>query len=175
MSRVDLKTNETELLNARNAILNDETMRKYVIFGRFILSSGLRHDIESDTVQVTGTLVRVTPSWWRRRARTRPAAASSPSSRSSTAAGERRGINIGELRALMRCLKVPVRTDRSCQRGKRNKGEDSLHFVRYTPHLPAYDFSKNIFCQHVLIIWQGEGTPILRKSACAHHAQEVTE
>jgi len=29
--------------------------------------------------------------------------------------------------------------------------------------------------KHVLIIWQGEGTPILRKSACAHHARDVTE
>ena len=102
MSRVDLKRNEKDLLNARNAILNDETMRKYVIFGRFYLSSGLRHESKSDNVQVTETLVRVTPSWWRRRVRTRPAAASSPSSRSSTAAGERRGINIGEMRALMR-------------------------------------------------------------------------
>ena len=34
MSRVDLKTNETELLKARNSILNDDTMRKYVIFGK---------------------------------------------------------------------------------------------------------------------------------------------
>jgi len=28
--------------------------------------------------------------------------------------------------------------------------------------------------KQVLIIWQGEGTPILRKSACAHHAKDVT-
>ena len=35
MSRVDLKTNESELLKARNSILNDETTKKYVIFGKF--------------------------------------------------------------------------------------------------------------------------------------------
>merc|ERR1711936_1179974 len=29
--------------------------------------------------------------------------------------------------------------------------------------------------RYVLIIWQGEGTPILRKSACAHHASDVTK
>eukprot|EP00092_Neocalanus_flemingeri_P001845 GFUD01001967.1.p1 GENE.GFUD01001967.1~~GFUD01001967.1.p1 ORF type:complete len:140 (-),score=42.47 GFUD01001967.1:151-570(-) len=29
--------------------------------------------------------------------------------------------------------------------------------------------------KHILIIWQGEGTPILRKSACAHHAADVTK
>ena len=44
MSRVDLKTNETELLKARDAILNDETTRKYVIFGGL----GLRLYIESE-------------------------------------------------------------------------------------------------------------------------------
>eukprot|EP00091_Calanus_sinicus_P002557 TRINITY_DN12628_c0_g1_i1.p1 TRINITY_DN12628_c0_g1~~TRINITY_DN12628_c0_g1_i1.p1 ORF type:complete len:140 (-),score=36.40 TRINITY_DN12628_c0_g1_i1:288-707(-) len=29
--------------------------------------------------------------------------------------------------------------------------------------------------KQILIIWQGEGTPILRKSACAHHAADVTK
>lgn len=46
MSRVDLKTNETELLKARDAILNDDTTRKYVIFGR--LGLRLRLHIESE-------------------------------------------------------------------------------------------------------------------------------
>ena len=46
MSRVDLKTNETELLKARDAILNDETTRKYVIFGRLL---GLWLYTESET------------------------------------------------------------------------------------------------------------------------------
>ena len=36
MSKVDLKTNESQLLKARNSILNDETTRKYVIFGLFM-------------------------------------------------------------------------------------------------------------------------------------------
>ena len=35
--------------------------------------------------------------------------------------------------------------------------------------------NKLIEFQYVLIIWQGEGTPILRKSACAHHAADVTK
>merc|ERR1712154_85285 len=34
---------------------------------------------------------------------------------------------------------------------------------------------KNKGTKYVLIIWQGEGTPILRKSACAHHAVDVTK
>merc|ERR1711915_20533 len=29
--------------------------------------------------------------------------------------------------------------------------------------------------KQLLIVWQGEGTPILRKSACAHHVAEVTK
>ena len=33
--------------------------------------------------------------------------------------------------------------------------------------------SKNLSPQHILVIWQGEA-PILRKSACAHHVDEVT-
>ena len=33
--------------------------------------------------------------------------------------------------------------------------------------------SSNFFTQHILVIWQGEA-PILRKSACAHHVDEVT-
>ena len=42
MSRVDLKTNETDLLKARDAILNDETTRKYVIFGRLVFRTSYR-------------------------------------------------------------------------------------------------------------------------------------
>ena len=145
MSRVDLKTNETELLKARDAILNDETTRKYVIFGRFIIRTEC--DLISrvkPSVQVTGTPVRVTPSLWRRRARTRRAAASSPSSRSSTAAGERRAINSLKLRSLMRFSKVSVRTDWSKQRGKGNKGESrhktSLKCTHYNALCDKFSF-----------------------------------
>ena len=40
-----MKTNETELLKARDAILNDETTRKYVIFGRLLLGLHIESDI----------------------------------------------------------------------------------------------------------------------------------
>ena len=33
MLKVDLKSKETELISARDAVLTDETTRKYVIFG----------------------------------------------------------------------------------------------------------------------------------------------
>ena len=33
MSKVDLKSKEAELIRARDAVLTDETTRKYVIFG----------------------------------------------------------------------------------------------------------------------------------------------
>jgi len=42
---------------------------------------------------------------------------------------------------------------------------------RYQYGLAGVETSKGV--KYVLLIWQGEGTPILRKSACAHHAAEV--
>ena len=44
---------------------------------------------------------------------------------------------------------------------------------RYQYGLAGVETSKGV--KYVLLIWQGEGTPILRKSACAHHAAEVRQ
>merc|ERR1719500_2259138 len=111
MSRVDLKTNESELLKARNSILNDETTKKYVIFGY------------GDSGQ----------------------------SNSLVEEGGEDEASTG-LEALV----------------------TEFNSGRYQYGLTGVA-SEGKGIKHVLIIWQGEGTPILRRSACAHHAKEVTE
>ena len=47
--------------------------------------------------------------------------------------------------------------------------------VKVCFRLSKPNLKNSYFLQQILIIWQGEGTPILRKSACAHHAADVTK
>merc|ERR1712106_296055 len=108
MSKIDLTKNKDVLEAARDAVLNDTTANKYVIFG--YADSGQSNSLVVEEEEEGG-------------------------------------------------LEELVNEFNS---GRYQYGLTGVH-------------SDGKGVKQILIIWQGEGTPILRKSACAHHAADVTK
>ena len=130
MSKVDLKSKESDLIQSRDGVLNDESVRKWTIFGydESGQSNTLNVEEEGESAADGGALDDLIVEF-----------------------------NSGRYQYGLAGVKIE-------NRGIRVK----IHCF----NILMISIS-NFSIQHVLLIWQGEGTPILRKSACAHHAQDV--